>query len=279
MRIGFIGAGKAGFSFGKYLSQKKTELSGYYSKNPDSAREAAVFTGSAFYKRLEELVKDSDVIILSVPDGKIHEVYMQIRPWIRGKYLCHLSGALSSAVFEDIEDYGGYGYSIHPICAICDKYESYKDFYRICFTIEGEKNTEWLETWMASLGNPFRRIRAEDKVKYHMSAVFASNLVTGLYAKAMELLQQCGLDEAFSEKALLPLFLGNARNIEKTGIIDSLTGPVERGDVGTIRKHMAAADRDTREIYRLLSMELGKIARRKHPDSDTEEMMKQLRNC
>ena len=73
MRAGFIGAGKVGFTLGKYLAMHGIEISGYYSRTPASAKEAAEFTQSRYYTSIEEITKDSDTLFLTVPDGAIGE--------------------------------------------------------------------------------------------------------------------------------------------------------------------------------------------------------------
>ena len=71
MRIGFIGAGKVGYSLGRYLKEHHISISGYYSRSLQSAMDAAEFTGTNFYSTLDELVKDSEVLFITVPDGVI----------------------------------------------------------------------------------------------------------------------------------------------------------------------------------------------------------------
>ena len=56
MKFGFIGAGKVGFSLGKYLKENNIDISGYYSKNQHSSREAAIFTNTKQYNNLENLI-------------------------------------------------------------------------------------------------------------------------------------------------------------------------------------------------------------------------------
>ena len=77
MKIGFIGAGKVGFSLGRYFAENGIFITGYYSKELQSATEAARFTKSRTYDNMAELVGDSDVIFLTVPDSAIKEVYDQ----------------------------------------------------------------------------------------------------------------------------------------------------------------------------------------------------------
>lgn len=278
MRIGFIGAGKVGFSLGRYFAEREVCVSGYYSRNQESSKEAAAFTKTKYYGKLEELIKESDTLFLTVPDGSIREVYSEIiQSDIEGKNLVHCSGALSSMVFSGISKRGACGYSIHPICAVSDKLTGYRDLSNAYFTIEGEgaSKKEFVELFQR-LGNPVEEISPEMKVKYHAAAVFASNLVASLSEFASEMLKECGLSEEFSEKALQPLFLGNAKKLADFGAVKALTGPVERADVETVEKHLQVLEGETKEIYRLLSKRLVKIAKRKNPDRKYESLQEIL---
>ena len=90
MRAGFIGAGKVGFTLGKYLAMHGIEISGYYSRTPASAKEAAEFTQSRYYTSIEEITKDSDTLFLTVPDGTIGEIWDDMRNLpIKNKNICH----------------------------------------------------------------------------------------------------------------------------------------------------------------------------------------------
>lgn len=97
MNIGIVGAGKVGFSFGRLLAEKGVRISGYYSRNSDSAREAAEFTNSGHYTDLGKFIEDSDAIFITVPDNAITEVYRQVAEFeIQDKYICHCSGACTA---------------------------------------------------------------------------------------------------------------------------------------------------------------------------------------
>lgn len=280
MRIGFVGAGKVGFSLGRYFTERDMCVSGYYSHNRTSSKEAAVFTKTKYYETLEDIIKESDTLFLTVPDGKIREVYSEmIQSDIEGKNLVHCSGALSSMVFSGISERGACGYSVHPICAISDKLTGYQDLSKAYFTIEGEGDFKGeLVELFQRLGNPVEVISSDAKVKYHAAAVFASNLAAGLYDIASELLGECGLSETFSRQALCPLFLGNAKNIATLGAVSALTGPVERADTETVEKHLKALSGEQKEIYRLLSGQLVKIAKQKNPDRKYEDMERILQS-
>mgnify|MGYP002763708166 FL=1 len=120
------------------------------------------------------------------------------------------------------------------------------------------------------------RIDGTDKVKYHGAAVFASNLVTGLLAVSQELLIQCGFSAEEAQRAIVPLFLGNAKAAADRGPVDSLTGPVERCDIETVRKHLSALSGDERSAYAAVSRCLVPVAERKHPDRDYSGLIQLL---
>ena len=274
MRIGFIGAGKAGFSLGKYFSEKKIGVAGYYSKNPESAKEASLFTNSKLFDKIDKLVKECDCIFLSVPDGAIEEVWRQIKTFpIEGKLICHLSGAATSEVFTGIRDRGGYGYSVHPFLAISDKYTSYKDIGDALFTIEGaQERIGDIRSLLESCGNFVQEIDASQKGRYHMAASIASNFMVTLYDVAQKELLKCGFTEDNLPHALPALVGKNIESVMAKGPACALTGPIERGDAVTVRKHLDLADPKLKQLYVALASRTLALAKEKNPDRDYTEL-------
>lgn len=272
MKIGFIGAGKVGFSLGKYFCEHGLEVTGYYSRNFQSAKEAAAFTSSAAYENRSELVANSDVLFLTVTDCAIADTYAAVcEEDIRGKIVCHCSGALTAAsVFSDIERHGAAGFSVHPLIAVSSRYDSYRQLADVFFTLEGtESKREEFREWLKTAGLNVQCIPADAKVKYHCAAAIASNQVIALFAQSQQLLMECGFSQDTARQALVPLFLGNARQTAESGPANALTGPVERGDKGTIEKHLKVLDcSEDKLLYLLLSKKLLKTAKEKHPSKD-----------
>ena len=209
MKTGFIGAGKVGFTLGKYFSSKKSDsikVTGYYSRNTQSAEEAAQFTETQAFTDMGALIEASDVLFLTVPDGSITEVYEQVRQYpIQGKYICHCSGSLSAGeAFPGIDQTGAYEYSVHPLFAVSDKYEAYKELQDVFFAVEGnEEHLPEIKGMLKSVDIDLQVIRAEDKTLYHAAAVTASNLAVALLAESINMLCQCGFSEEDARKALL----------------------------------------------------------------------------
>lgn len=279
MKFGFIGAGKVGFSLGKYLTEKGQKVSGYFSEIYEDALEAAEFTNSKGYKNIGELVEDSDVLFITVSDNQIENVWNQLKEnHISNKIVCHTSGALSSEVFSDITGYGSYGYSIHPLFAVSNKHQSYKELSNSYFTIEGSpERLSDMKALFESFGNPVCIISKEDKVKYHSAAAIASNLVAGLIGLSENLLKECGFDETSAHKALAPIIKGNISHIIDDGVVNALTGPIERNDLETVRKHLAVLKDNDREIYVSVSRQIVDIAEAKNQDRDYSKIKEILK--
>lgn len=278
-RVGFIGAGRVGTTLGKYFHDHNALVAGYYSRSEESARASAIFTDTACYSSIAELTYDCNMLFITVPDGLIESVWNEVSKYdINGKCICHCSGAMSSSVFNNITGHGAFGYSIHPLCAVSSKENSYKNFSDVFFAVEGsDEYRDRIIDWLSAMGNPVSGIASDKKVMYHAAAVLASNLGVALYNMAAGILADCGIEADTAGKALSGLFLGNCQNIVSQGPVKALTGPVDRNDINTINKHMEALDGNALEVYKLLSMELIKVAALKNPDTDYSELMQILK--
>ena len=306
MKVGFIGAGKVGFSLGKFFaensgaeqaacqsaqaacqsaqavgqsaqaagrnSDNEIQVTGYYSRHAESAREAAEFTNSKCYEDVELLVEESDAIFLTVPDGAIKSTYDRIKVFdISNKQICHCSGALSSAeVFDDVRERGACGYSIHPLFPVSDKLNSYQEMPDAFFCLEGEGDgIRFWESYIKTHCRGSKLIDGKSKVKYHAACAIASNLYCALMQESLELLGECGFDRREALEALTALVNSNVKHILEDGPVEALTGPVERGDAGTVEKHIKCLERETdRELYLAASRKLTEVARAKNPDRD-----------
>lgn len=272
MKIGLIGAGKVGFTLGKFFAQGGVPLSGYYSRRFESACEAAQFTGSKPYDTLHALASDSDALFLTVPDGEITLVFQSLTDYpLAGKLICHCSGVMTAAeAFPEIAACGAYGYSIHPLFPISDRLTAYRELTDAFFCIEGDStHLPMWDAMLRSLGARVQVIPAEAKVRYHAACAISSNLVCGLIQESLELLTQCGFSETAALEALAPLLRSNLEHVIHNGPVKALTGPVERGDTATVEKHLACLpDEAKRELYLTASKKLLRLAVQKNPERD-----------
>jgi predicted short-subunit dehydrogenase-like oxidoreductase (DUF2520 family) len=108
------------------------------------------------------------------------------------------------------------------------------------------------------------RIAREDRALYHLAAVLASNHVVALMDAAVEALAATGLPPEEALASLLPLLGGTRSALAEEGLPGALTGPVLRGDLGTLERHLEALERldpGSARLYRSLSGRALRLAR------------------
>ena len=280
MRIGFVGAGKVGCSLALYFYSHQCEISGFYSKTAEHAAEIADKTESQAFTDINTLAAKSDLLFITVPDDEIASVYRGISSDnLRNTIVCHCSGSLTAKeVFgEDDTDLNIRKISLHPLCAV-DSKESHRDFEKAFFFLEGNPEiTQLMMEFLKGLSLNVRIISSDIKVKYHLAASVVSNQVVALINGGVELLEQCGFSKEDSLEALAPLIMGNIEHVLKNGPVQALTGPVQRGDINTVSKHIRTLDTySDRLLYTLLARKLLQIAKIKNPDRDFSKLEKYL---
>lgn len=150
--------------------------------------------------------------------------------------------------------------------AFSDKFTDLEKLKKIYFSIEGKntaENTEAIEI-LKLLGNNYFVRSAESSASYHLASVVVSNLALSLFNIGGKYLEQLGLSEKQAFEALLPLIQGNIDNIEKNGYISSLTGPVARGDISPVKKHLGVIRESDESIYKDLSSNLIKLVAKRN---------------
>lgn len=275
MNIGIIGAGKVGVSVGRYLKDNNIQISGFYDIDSDNAAFAAQFTQTDCFSDLEELVKLSDTLFITTPDGVIGSVWDCIRNnmSVKNKIVCHFSGALSSDVFTDSQSTGAGVCSIHPMLAFSDKLTSYRIPANTFFAIEGDETAvSALKSLFESLGNTVCRINKSKKSLYHTAASVLSNELVALLDMGYSLLEQCGFSRDNAVGATKNLVSGNVKSVLENGCVNALTGPVERNDLQTVKKHVESLQGEDRQIYILLAKRLVNLAKAKNEDRDYRDL-------
>ena len=278
MIIGFIGAGKVGCTLAKYFSLCGFSIAGFFSRTYEHAQEASDFTQSKAYSSLGDLVNDCDCIFVTVSDSQILVVWQELCQLpIANKWIGHCSGLLTSHIFSQNKVVHPLAFSLHPLYAIYDRFGCYSAMPGVSFTLEANpKVICQLQAVFTSLKNPLAVLSASKKPLYHAACVMLSNQVIALVQIGIELLNQCDLNSEFSEQAWHPLFLGNANNTCKLGVINALTGPIERGDIDTIKQHIMVMPDELRPIYKQLSTILLNISRKKHPNKNYRQLELEL---
>ncbi len=288
-KTGFIGAGKVGISLGKYLFDEglsEATLCGYYSKSMSSSEFAAKFTNSKQFKDLKTIVEECEILIITTPDDVIVKVWEEISKYnIQNKIVCHCSGSLSSGIFFKAANKGVKVCSMHPLMAVSNREKSFIKMKDSFFTLEGDEQAVGLMARMLKeKGNSFKIIDSLNKVKYHAASVYMSNLVIGISNMAFELMKECGFSEKEAIDSMKFLALGNLEKLFQSDPKNALTGPIERNDLKTVKRHLdllesMKKDRDVKILestYKSLSLSILEIAEAKYPQRDYTKLREAL---
>jgi len=270
MHIGFIGAGKVATAFGRYLYHKGLPISGYHDRHLEKMSHAGNTTHSQAFANMVDVAAQSDMILITTRDDQIAGVCHHLceQGCIKPRHLVgHMSGAHSSIILTEAQKQGATTFSLHPLQAFADAEKAFTDLPETYFSLEGQKNELGAITDLLSkIGNPFFTISPEHKSLYHLSACMLSNYLVTLMESGLAALEQAGIDPQLGYRAMRPLIDGSLDNIEQLGPAHALTGPIARGDAGTIAQHLAsleAMDLDgIRSIYTFMGLKTLELATR-----------------
>jgi predicted short-subunit dehydrogenase-like oxidoreductase (DUF2520 family) len=257
-----FGLGMVGTAIGYLLKKAGYEIAAVFDKSPSALKRAKLYTGGSAFRTPHEALQKADFILITTPDDIISSVCREIAlsPTIKGKFVFHMSGAGGLDLLETARKAGAVIASIHPLQSFSSIDQAIQNIPGSYFGITADKKAGmFAKKIVRDLGGIPFFISDEQKPLYHAAACFASNYLVSLMNVVESIYQVIGLGEKEAKKAYLPLVYGSLKNIERSGSIHALTGPIARGDFGTLQKHLAAIN-ETLPQYSSLYRCLGSIA-------------------
>jgi predicted short-subunit dehydrogenase-like oxidoreductase (DUF2520 family) len=241
LKIGFIGAGTVGTALAVRLAGRGYPVVAVSSRSRASARRLAqTIKGCQVFDNNQAVADSAELIFITTPDDAIARVAAEVR-WHPGRSVVHCSGADSVDILEPARKAGARVGAFHPLQTFASPQQALENIAGSTFALEaGEPLLGTLKDMAAALDGQWVELKARDKVLYHAAAVFACNYMVTLTKLATDLWQTFDVPPPQATKALVPLLRGTLHNIETIGIPDCLTGPIARGDIGTIAKHLDA---------------------------------------
>jgi len=264
-----VGAGPVATALAGGLRLAGVPVLGLWGRRPAAARAAAATAGvAAFSPAPPDLLLEAEVLILAVRDDAVAEVAARLLgTGLVGErhVLLHCSGVHAAAeAFGAVADkVGGIG-TLHPLRAIADPKAAMRTWKGTVFGVEGDGPGKAAAAQLATvLGGAALALEGRAMARYHTAAALASNYVVAVLDAAVGLLRDAGIDEASALAALVPLAQGALANAGAKGLAEGLTGPIRRGDAGTVARHLDALSPDPAlfELYQVLGRRAVSLAR------------------
>jgi predicted short-subunit dehydrogenase-like oxidoreductase (DUF2520 family) len=226
-----------------------------------------------------EVLAQADVVLLTVPDDAIGDVATAIRDAsLSQAVVLHVSGLRDRSALVALEGRAlGLG-SFHPLQTLAGDSEAAGRLRAAFAVLEGDAAAVEAGRGLASmLGMEPLVIEAAQKPRYHAAAVIVSNYTVTLVAVAAKLAREAGVPAEAASRIFLPLLAGTVKNLELLGPASALTGPIRRGDVGTIDAHLGALTADDRRLYAVLGLRAVELAKEAGLDETrAEELVRRL---
>jgi len=279
--IGFVGAGTTGTAVAVRLAQHGYPVTAVSSRSLTSAEKlAGRISGCKVYDGAQEVADIAKLVFITTPDDTISKVAAEVQ-WHKGQSVVHCSGAHSVDILESAKQRGANTGCFHPLQTFASVDQAIDNIPGSTFAIEAEEPlSSMLKEMATALEGDWVTLKAGDKVLYHAAAVFACNYLVTLVKLATDLWQTFEVPPAQATKALMPLLRGTLSNIESVGLPNCLTGPIARGDLGTISRHLESLSKQAPSllgIYKELGRQTVPIALAKGKiDSQRAEELKAL---
>jgi predicted short-subunit dehydrogenase-like oxidoreductase (DUF2520 family) len=264
--IGIVGGGAVGTALGVALSRAGWPIHAVASRDATRReRFRSLVQVSRAFVDPEPLVEEVELIILAVPDDVVAPLAGTLRMY-GGQAMIHTSGALGAEALAPAMAAGTQIGSFHPLVSFADTERAVAALHGATIAIEADDQLAAMLADMAeAIGATPVRLAPGAKPAYHAAAVLAAGGFVALLDAIAELGRVAGLDESGSLTIYGRLIEGTLGNARALGIGAALTGPVTRGDLGTLRANL-----DVVRIHAPSAMDLYVAAARREIELATD---------
>ena len=239
-RIGVVGAGRVGAVLSAALRAAGHEVVAAAGDSAASLQRIETLLPGVRHAKPTDVARACDLLLLTVPDDMLSNVVTTLvgAGAIReGQVVCHTSGRHGLAVLEPATAIGARPIAMHPAMTFTG---TELDLDRLAGCVFGvtaaDADRELTESLVADLGGRAMWVPEDRRTLYHAGLAHGANHLVTLVAEAMEILSAAGAEDPAA--TLRPLLTAALDNALEDGDA-ALTGPIVRGDVETVRAHVA----------------------------------------
>ncbi len=240
--VAFIGAGRLGCTLARALAAQGVAVRAVGSRSAQAAQALAERLPDCAALPLDEAAAAAELVFLTVPDDAIAPTAAALR-WRPGQRVVHCSGATEVAALAAAQEQGALVGGFHPLQIFSDPERALALLPGSTVAIEadGELAAE-LHALAALLGMQPLALRPGTRAAYHGAASFAASFLLSMLDEAAQVWEAIGLPRGQALRSLLPLARGTLDAAEAKGLAQALAGPISRGDVGVVARHLQAFD-------------------------------------
>jgi predicted short-subunit dehydrogenase-like oxidoreductase (DUF2520 family) len=280
LRTGFLGAGRLGTALAWSMANAGLKVVAVANRSEAKAQALASRIVGCDVVQAQALADRCDLFFVTTADAQIGPAVLPLR-WRAGTGVVHCSGATEVDVLAPAREQGARIGGFHPLQTFTDPDAALRSLPGSTITIEAQEPLDSMLVAIAQrLGCHVNRLPPGMRGRYHAAAGYTSHFLNGVFAEAARVWASWGASEEDALRALLPLAHGTLRSIEALGVAQGMPGPVARGDVQTIEKHLEALSAlgpEAVEFYRTLCASTIPMAVRKGTiDEETAERFRRI---
>ena len=266
LAVGVVGAGRVGAVLGSALREAGHRVVGASGVSEESVSRIDTLLPGVPHMDPEAVVRGADLILLTVPDDALQPLcagLATVGAWRAGQIVVHTAGRFGTAVLADAVAAGAMPLAIHPAMTFTGASLDRARLADAVFAVTAPAPLLPIaQALVVEMGGEPIVVAEEDRPAYHAALVHAANHAVTLAAQASATLSRLGIEEP--GRLLGPLIHASIDGAlrEAPGSVTSLTGPVVRGDAGTVAAHLAALEGvpETRSAYRALARATADLA-------------------
>ena len=266
LRVGVVGAGRVGSVLGAALRGAGHEVVAVSAVSEASLRRAAQLLPGVPVREVPDVVAAADLVLLAVPDDALVDLVAGLSAtgaWRPGQIVAHTSGLHGLDAFASALDVPVTPLALHPAMTFSGTAADLDRLTECCFGITAPPQLRPIaEALVLEIGAEPVWIDGADRPDYHLALAHGANHLTTLLSQSLEVLTDIGVEHP--DRLLGPLVRAALDNTLRMRDA-ALTGPVARGDVGTVALHVArtnAHSPDLRATYLALARATAERAER-----------------